>query len=182
MLEGQYHLELEVNAKPVVHSPRKVPFGIKEGLHTELNRVCDMNVMTSVTKPTPWVSSLVPVVKSEKLRVCIDSKHLNQYIKRSHYPLPTIDDLLPQLSISKVFSVVDAWYGFWYVHLDEESSYLTTFNTPFGRYRWLRMPYGITSAPEEYQRRQYQAIKDLPGVKSIIDDILIYGEGTTEDY
>jgi hypothetical protein len=182
LLEGQYHIELEVNAKPVVHSPRKVPFGIKEGLHTELNRVCDMNVMTSVTKPTPWVSSLVPVVKSEKLRVCIDSKHLNQYIKRSHYPLPTIDDLLPQLSISKVFSVVDAWYGFWYVHLDEESSYLTTFNTPFGRYRWLRMPYGITSAPEEYQRRQYQAIKDLPGVKRIIDDILIYGEGTTEDY
>jgi hypothetical protein len=44
------------------------------------------------------------------------------------------------------------------------------------------MPYGITSAPEEYQRRQYQAIKDLPGVKRIIDDILIYGEGTTEDY
>jgi hypothetical protein len=48
--------------------------------------------------------------------------------------------------------------GFWHVHLDEESSYLTTFNTPFGRYRWLRMPFGITSAPEEYQRRQDQAI------------------------
>ena len=148
VLEGQYHLELDENAKPIVHPPRKVPVAIKEGLHTELNRLCDMNVITSVTKPTPWVSSLVTVVKSDKLRVCIDSKHLNQYIKRSHYPLPTIDDLLPQLSISKVFSVVDAMNGFWHVHLDEESSYLTTFNTPLGRYRWLRMPFGITSAPE----------------------------------
>ncbi|CAC5426704.1 unnamed protein product [Mytilus coruscus] len=95
-------------------------------------------------------------------------KHLNQQLKRSHYPLPTIDDLLPELSRAKVFSVVDAKNGFWHVELDEESSLLTTFNTPFGRYRWLRMPFGLSSAPEEYQR-------------SIVDDILIYGEGDTEE-
>jgi hypothetical protein len=90
-----------------------------------------MNVITPVTKPTSWVSSLVTVVKPDKLRVCIDQKNLIQYIKVRHYPLPTIDDLFPQLSISKVFSVVDAMNGFWHVHLDEESSYLTTFKTPF---------------------------------------------------
>jgi hypothetical protein len=67
--------------------------------------------------------------------------------------------------------------GFWHVELDDESSYLTTFNTPFGRYRWLWMPFGISSAPEEYQRRQDQTVEGLPGVRSIIDDILIYGEG-----
>jgi hypothetical protein len=123
-----------------------------------------MNVITPVTKPTSWVSSLVTVVKPDKLRVCIDQKNLNQYINVRHYPLPTIDDLFLELSIAKVFSVVDAKNGFWHVHLDEGSSYLITFNTPFGRYRWLRMPFGITSAPEEYQRRQYQTIECLPGV------------------
>ena len=163
-LRAQYHLELDENAKPVVHPPRKVPVAIKERLHTELNRLCDMNVITPVTKPTSWVSSLVTVVKPDKLRVCIDQKNLNQYIKVSHYPLPTIDDLFLELSNAKVFSVVDAKNGFWHVHLDERSSYLITFNTPFGRYHWLRMPFGITSAPEEYQRRQYQAIECLPGV------------------
>jgi hypothetical protein len=61
-------------------------------------------------------------------------------------------------SKAKIFSVVDAKNGFWHVELDDESSYLTTFNTPFGRYRWLRMPFGISSAPEEYQRRQDQTM------------------------
>ena len=120
-------------------------------------------------------------MKPGKLRICIDPKHLNQNIKRSHYPLPTIEDLLPDLSKAKIFSVVDAKNGFCHVELDDESSYLTTFNTPFGRYRWLRMPFGISSAPEEYQRRQDQTVEGLRGVRSIIDDILIYGEGDTEE-
>ncbi|CAG2198015.1 unnamed protein product [Mytilus edulis] len=180
-LEGKYHLELNEHAQPVVHPPRKVPVAIKDQLQTELNRLCDMNIITQVTKPTSWVSSLLTVVKPNKLRVCIDPNHLNQHIKRSHYPLQTIDCLLPELSNTKIFSVVDAKIGFWHVQLDEESSYLTTFNTPFGRYRWLRMPFGITSAPEEYQRRQDQAVEGIPRVKSIIDDILIYGEGKTKE-
>ena len=130
-----------------------------------------MDIIKPVSTPTPWVSSLVTVVKPGKLRMCIDPKHLNQNIKRSHYPLPTIEDLLPDLSKTKIFSVVDAKNGFWHVELDDESSYLTTFNTPFGRYHWLRMPFGISSAPEEYQRRQDQTVEGLPGVCSIIDDI-----------
>ena len=64
--------------------------------------------------------------------------------------------------------------------LTEKSSYLTTFNTPFGRFRWLRMPFGICSASEEFQRRINDTIGDLPGVKVIVDDILIYGRGKTE--
>ena len=119
------------------------------------------------------MSSLVTVVKPGKLRICIDPKHLNQNIKRSHYLLPTIEDLLPDLSKAKIFSVVDAKNGFWHVELDDESS--------FGCYRWLRMPFGISSAPEEYQRRQDQTVEGLSGVRSIIDDILIYGEGDTEE-
>ena len=127
------------------------------------------------------MSSLVTVVKPGKLRICIDPKHLNQNNKRRHYTLPTIEDLLHDLSKAKIFSVVDAKNGFWHVELDDESSYLTTFNTPFGCYRWLRMFFGISSAPEEYQRRQDQTVEGLPGVRSIIDDILIYGEGDTEE-
>ena len=180
-LEGKYHLEIDERVTPVVHPPRKVPIAIKDRLHEELQRLTKLEIITPVTTPTPWVSSLVTVVKPDKLRICLDPKHLNQGLKRSHYPLPTIEDLLPDLNKARIFSVVDAKNGFWHVELDDESSYLTTFNTPFGRYRWLRMPFGISSAPEEYQRRQDQAIEGLPGVRSIIDDILIFGEGDTDE-
>ena len=67
-----------------------------------------------------------------KIRLCIDPKALNQGLKRNHYPLPVIDDLLPHLANAKVFSVVDAKNGFWHVQLDSESSLLTTFGTPWG--------------------------------------------------
>ena len=71
--------------------------------------------------------------------------------------------------------------GFHQVKLDEESSYLTTFWSPYGRYRYLRMPFGISSAPEEFQRRMHMLCQDLPGVVVIADDILVYGCGSTEE-
>ena len=107
-LQGKYHLELDENATPIVYPPRKVPVAIKERLRNELERLTKMDIIKPVSTPTPWVSSLVTVVKPGKLRICIDPKHLNQNIKRSHYPLPTIEDLLPDLSKAKIFSVVDA--------------------------------------------------------------------------
>ena len=69
--------------------------------------------------------------------------------------MPTIDDVLPQLADAKVFSTVDARDGFWHVSLDDESSRLTTFETPFGRYRWLRqrLRFGVSPAPEIFQKK-----------------------------
>ena len=95
--------------------------------------------------------------------------------------MPTIDDIAPKLTKAKVFSVMDAKNGFWQVALDESSSYLTTFWTPMGRYRWCRMPFGLKTASDEFQRRQAQALEGLPGVVTIVDDVLICGSGDTLD-
>ena len=86
-----------------------------------------MEVLTKVTEPTDWISSHVVVRKGRKLRLCIDLKDLNKALKRSHYPIPTIEEILPELSKAKVFSVADAKNGFWQVKLDQKSSFLTTF-------------------------------------------------------
>ena len=93
------------------------------------------------------------------------------------HPIPTIEDILPDLTEAKVFTVVDAKNGFWHVELDEESSYMTTFGTPWGRFRWLRMPFGISPAPEEFQRRLDEALEGLEGCKAVHDDILVWGCG-----
>ena len=179
-LDGDYHLQLDPEVKPVIHPPRKVPIAIKEDLGKELERLVKLGILAKVTEPTPWVSSLVVARKpSGKLRVCIDPQDLNKGLQRAHYPMPTIEDILPDLSKAKCFSVLDAKDGFWHVRLDYESSLMTTFNSPFGRFRWLRMPFGINTAPEEFQRRQHQALEGLNGVRSIHDDILVIGEGET---
>lgn len=79
------------------------------------------------------------------MRICLDPKDLNKVLKRSHYPLPTIEDILPDLSRAKVFSTFDVKNGVWHIELDYESSKLTTFNTPFGRYHWLCLSFGLCS-------------------------------------
>ena len=90
------------------------------------------------------------------MRICLDPHDLNVAIQREHYQLPTIEDTAARLSGAKVFTVLDVKQGFWHIPLEEQSSYLTTFNSPFGRYRWLRMPFGINSAPEVFQRNMHQ--------------------------
>ena len=134
------------------------------------------NIIAPVQQPTDWVSSLVVVEKkNKKLRICIDPKDLNNSIKRSHYPMPNFDHIIPDLHNAKIFSTFDARNGYWQIKLTEESSYLTTFNTPFGRFRWKRLPFGLSCASEEYQRRMIDALSDLDGVRVFVDDILVFG-------
>ncbi|RXN16535.1 dynein heavy chain axonemal [Labeo rohita] len=142
----------------------------------ELKRMEDLGVIVKQTEPTDWVNSMVTVLKPEKLRICIDPQDLNKAIKREHYPLRTIEEIVAEMPNAKVFSVLDANHGFWQVHLDEVSSKLCTFNTPFGRYRFLRLPFGIVSAPEVFQKCIAQRLEGLDGVVNIVDDILVWGE------
>ena len=94
---------------------------------------------------------------------------------REHYPLPTIESITHKLSKAKVFSVLDAKTGYWQLKLDDESSKLTTFNSPFGRWCFVRMPFGIVSAQEIFQRKAHETLEGLVGVEVLIDDILVYG-------
>ena len=111
---------------PVKQPLRKVPIAIKPKLKVELARLEKLGIIKPVDEPTDWVSSLVLVKKPNgKLRICIDPKPLNKALKQSHYPLAVIDDILPELSQAKVFSVGDVKNGFWHVELDNESSYFT---------------------------------------------------------
>ena len=77
--------------------------------------------------------------------------------------------------------MLDAKNGFWQIPPDEKSSMLTFLNTPFGRYRWLRMPFGINSAPEIWQRTMNQNVEGLAGTEVIHDELLIVGCGTTDE-
>ena len=178
LLEGDLHLEVDSTVPPVKLPPRKPPITLREKYKAELKRLEDLSIITKVNEPSDWISSVVVVTKPNgKIRLCIDPKPLNKALKRNNYPLGTIDDVLPELSKARIFSVADVKNGFWHVRLDAESSKLTTFATPWGRFRWKRMPFGISPAPEEFARRLQEALEGLPGVRATADDILIWGVG-----
>ena len=166
----------------VVAPPRRVPTSLKEKLRKELDRLQQLEVIAPIDEPTPWVSSLaVAVKKSGALRICIDPRPLNTALKRERYQLPVLEDILPELSKAKVFSTVDLKSGYWHCVLAPESSVLTTFATPYGRYRWIRLPFGLSASSEIFQKHLTHALESLPGILCIADDILIYGTGETDE-
>ena len=179
-LAGKYRIVLDEAIAPVQHPPRRVPVPLREILKDTLDDLVRQDILAPVQHPTPWVSSLVAVLKKDgRLRICLDPRDLNRAIRREHYPLPTIEDIATRLTGAKVFTVLDVRKGFWHVVLEEESSYLTTFNTPFGRFRWKCMPFGISSAPEVFQRLIHQLIEGLKGVEVVADDFVVIGCGDT---
>ena len=175
-----YHIEIDKNVKPVIHAPRQVPAALRPKIQEELDRMEKLGVVVPTTTPTEWVSSLVTVVKPNKIRLCIDPKDLNEAVKREYYPMKTVEDVLTRLPDAKIFSTLDATSGFWQIPLDEESSFLTCFNTPFGRYRFKRLPFGIKSAPEVYQRVMEELFGGIEGCEVIADDLMVWGRNNEE--
>ena len=124
-LEGKLHLELDRTVLSVALPVRKVPFAMKDLLKQELNRSVKTGILIPVDVPKDWISSMVVIKKSSgKIRLCIDPKPLNQALKRNHYPLPVIDDLLPLLANANFVSVVDVKKGFGTYSLIPRAAYL----------------------------------------------------------
>lgn len=175
-----YRIQLRDDAVPVIHAARKVPVALKPRLRQELDKLEKLNIVSKIEEPTDWVSSLVIVEKKNgDLRLCLDPKDLNQYIRREHYHIPTRTETTCDMAGARYFSKLDASSGFWQIPLEEQSAKLTTFNTPFGRYYFKRLPFGISSAPEVFHRTVAQLFNGLDGVKTIHDDVLVWG--TTVD-
>ena len=145
-----------------------------------LDRYVAAGVIKKEEEPTSWCSNEVIRETPKKTRICIDpSQTVNKAILRPIFQMPTLNEQLHKLCHAKCFSLVDVREGFLHVPLDEESSLMTTMHTSYGRYRWLRLPFGISSAPEEFQTRLISALEGLDGILCIADDILVFGEGRT---
>ena len=99
---------------------------------------------------------------------------------RETYPLPKFDNTLAQLTGATVFRKLDANSGFWQIPLDECSRKLTTFITPFGRYQFNRMPFGIACVPEHFQRQMEAILAGQDGVLCHMDDVLVFGNTQQE--
>jgi hypothetical protein len=179
--ETEYRIELKENAKPwALPAPRRITIPLRSKVKDELDRMQSLGVISKVDQPTDWCAGMVVVVKPNKVRICVDLTKLNLSVKRERHILPAVEETLAQLKEAHVFSKLDANSGFWQIPLANESRLLTTFITPFGRYCFNRLPFGISSAPEHFQKRMQQILEGLEGVACMMDDILVFGRNKQE--
>jgi len=158
-----------------------------EPVREKVKEMEEDGIFVKEDEPTSWVSSMLVIDKrkvkdkgkdtplsKDDVRIFSDPRDLNKALKRSHYPMGTVE-VANRLSRAKSFISLDACRGYWQLPVDDESSKLLTFNTPWGRYRFTRLPFGISQAPEIYQREMHRLFEGVP-VEIIVDDFLIHGK------
>lgn len=179
-LDGEYKIRPDPTEQPVQHAPRWVAVALRPKLKETLDDLVTQEVIAPLTESTEWISSIVVAPKKNgQLQVCLDPKDRNCAIQREKYEMPMMEDIATRLHGAKVFTVLDVHNRLWHISLDEQSSYLTTFQTPFGRYRWRCMPFGISSAPEVFQHKMYELIEGLTGIEVVEYDFIVVGYGET---
>ena len=177
----EYEIKLKDNATPYALHVRNIPIPLRPKVKQELERMEQMGVVSEVTEPSEWCAGMVVVLKrSGDVRICVDLKPLNESILREPHPIPKVDETLALLSGAVYFSKLDANSGFWQIPLSESSRPLTTFITPFGRYKFNKLPFGVSSAPELFQQRMSRILERLEGVVVLMDDVLVLGSTKEE--
>ena len=181
-LQRTHYIELKDNVTPVIAPIRKIPLALKSKLKEELQRMTKLDVIEPVEKPTEWVNALVFISKPNgKLRICLDPRPLNKAIKQQHHKLPTAEEIISEMSGAQFSTKLDASNGYWQIKVDNESAALLTFGTPFGRYRFKRLPFGIHSASEVFQVEVANIIAGIEGCANSQDDIMIWGASKEEN-
>lgn len=170
----EYDIKLKEDAKPTIAACRKIPLLLQDQVKKELEMMEKEGIIRKVVEPTDWVNPIVITKKkNDNIRICIDPTELNKHIRRQHHRIPDFDDLSARLSGHKIFSTLDADRAFHQIKLSERSSYYLVITTPFGRYRYLRMPFGICSVTEVFKQCFEEVFSDIEGLDIYVDDLRI---------
>ena len=178
---GRATLHVKEDAKPTIDPPRKCSVHLKQKIKDELDDMQHKGIIRKIEHHTDWCSSMTTVVKKDgSIRLCLDPKRLNDAMKRCPHKTPTLEEINPTFAGAQFFSKLDAKAGYWSVHLAEKSQDLTTFRTPFGRYCFQRLPFGLCVSQDIFQQHMDRIIDGLPGCVCIADDIAIVGKTEEE--
>ena len=175
-----FSIKLQEDAVASSRPPYQVPIH----LHGEVNKELDKLLSTNIIEPseaTDWCAPIVPVRKPDRsIRLCVDYREINRVTPLDRHIIPTLPQILDQIGHSSVLSKIDLTAGFHQILVDPASRDYTTFLSPRGKFRFIRMPFGLKNAPSHFQRIE----KDLSPVADCaavyIDDILIFSSSWNE--
>ena len=174
-------LEIDPNVAPKFCKARPVPYSLREKVDKALDKLQEEGCISPIPSSS-WAAPIVSVLKpDESVRICGDYRlTVNRAVKLDRYPLPKPEELFSALAGGKVFSKIDLSQAYAQLCLDDNSKKYTTINTHRGLFCYNRLPYGVSSAVGLFQRVMESILKDVPGLKCFLDDILVSGKDEKE--
>lgn len=174
-------IPIDDSQKPVSQPYRRIPIPIEEKIEIKIKELLESDIIEEVHGPSKWISPIVPILKDNgELRLCVDMRRANMAIMRENHPLPSMEHLLPKIRKAEYFTKLDIKNAFHQVELHPDSRHITTFISSKGLYRYKRLMFGITCAPELFQKILEKMLLKCDGAINFIDDILVYGRTEQE--
>nr|XP_049702875.1 uncharacterized protein LOC126055956 [Helicoverpa armigera] len=181
----KHHIRTK-NEDPIYIKPyRQAPF-IQNEINNQVEKLLHENVIQESHSPWSAPVHLVPKKKDAsgeiKYRMVIDYRRLNDITIDDKYPLPNINDLFDKLGKSVYFTTLDLASGYHQIEVEEKDRQKTAFSTQNGHFEFLRMPFGLKTAPATFQRTMDNILRGLQGLHCMVylDDIIIYGNSLDE--
>ena len=176
--KGEINITLKPNVVPYVVPVCRVAHSLQEPLKQELDRLIKQGIIVplGIDEPSELVNSFRCVRKPNgKIRLCLDLTQTNKFIVHLHHDSKPVEDLLPKLSGAKIFSIANACSSFFMMLLNKHSSYLTTFATMYGRFRYVHVPMGACLSSDCFQHKMDEIFGPIEQCCSIADDIIVFG-------
>ena len=176
----QMKIPIDVTVEPILQPMRRVPYHLRDKLSKKLDELLELDIIEEVSGTSSWVSPVVVIPKGDDIRLCVDMRQANSGVRRERYLVPTVDEVLQDLNKSKYFSKLNLNSAYHLIELEPESRDITTFSTRRGLFRYKRLMFGVSCAPEMYQKILQQGLQECEGIHNILDDIIIHGETEEE--
>ncbi|XP_076032421.1 uncharacterized protein LOC143020148 [Oratosquilla oratoria] len=176
MVGPPMRIHLKADAVPLaIHTPRLIPFAFRDQVKEELDSMVQQGIITPVgDEPSEWCHPMVLVAKNKGVRITVDLTKLNSQVTRPTHPSPTPFAAVRSVTPSaRFFTTADALHGYWQIDLAEEDQHLTTFITPYGRYKHCRGPMGFAATGDAYCLRGDAALQGVANCVKMVDDVLL---------
>ncbi|XP_055613617.1 uncharacterized protein K02A2.6-like [Uranotaenia lowii] len=175
------YIHMDPEAVPVFQPMRRIPLPLEEAVAKKIDELLKRDIIEVKKGPTSWVSPLVVVGKANgEPRLCVDLRRVNEAVLREHHPMPVVEDYIARLGRGSVWSKLDIREAFLQIELAEDSRDVTTFMTNRGLFRFKRLPFGLVTAPELFQKAMDEMLADCSGTYWYIDDIIVEGKDVEE--
>lgn len=177
----QVHIQMNPNIVPVFQPLRRIPIALEDAVNKKLDELLEKDIIEKKVGPASWVSPLVVANKANgEIRLCVDLRRVNQAVIRERHPMPVIEDVLAKVGRGSVWSILDVKDAFFLLELDEASRDIVTFISHRGLYRFKRLPFGLVTAPEIFQRTMDEMLADCDGAYWYLDDVGVEGRTIEE--